>query len=199
MIVPCIKGGLVVDASKCVPNGEHDLFMYVSPRVGFRFYDIYDCKTQTQLSITNMLLSKPLSVKEDNLLARRRIYEKHRKFLITRALADEEYSVFFNTIEIEALEKLLAESKFTAKVDIVYNDKEVSLKELKKLNKKDFKNICYFIKEMNMVEMLEVGEYEEIKNKVKFPHKTKVKDVALGLVVGIATTLVFDILLKRRR
>lgn len=199
MIVPCIKGGLMLDASKCAPYGEHDLVMYVSTRTCFKFYDIYDCKTQTQLSITNMLLSKPLQVKEDNLATRMAFYKKHKKVLVARALSDDEYSVFFNSIEAEAIQQLLYKNKFTAKVDILYDDKEITLKELKQKDKKDFRNVCYFIRDLNMIEMLEVSEYEEIKNNVKFPHKAKVIDIALGLVVGIATTLITGFIFRRRR
>ena len=192
MIVPCIKGGLMVDASKCAPSGEHDIIMHISKNLSFEFYDIYDCKTQTQFSISRLIVNN-LKIKKEIYLKRIEIYEKHKKALLDRVLAgDGEESMFFDSIEQEGLNKVLADNKFTAKVRIIYKDEEVLLKELKTKSKIDFENAMFFIDELNMVEMIDVRDYEEKINHVKFTNKPKVRDITFGFVAGIAATLLIN-------
>ena len=199
MIVPCIKGGLMVDASKCAPSGEHDIIMHISKNLSFEFYDIYDCKTQTQFSISRLIVNN-LKIKKEIYLKRIEIYEKHKKALLDRVLAgDGEESMFFDSIEQEGLNKVLADNKFTAKVRIIYKDEEVLLKELKTKSKIDFENAMFFIDELNMVEMIDVRDYEEKINHVKFTNKPKVRDITFGFVAGIAATLLINKVKNRRR
>ncbi len=189
MIIPCIKGGLALDASKCVPSEQHNILMHVSEKLSFEFYDIYDCKTQTQFSISNFLLNN-LKTKEDIYKKRMEFYNRHKKALLNKALCGNgEESIFFDSIEQEALNKVLANNKFTAKVSIIYEDKPISLKELSKKDKREFKNAMIFCKELNMVEMIDVKDYEEKINHVKFPYSPKLIDIGFGFVAGIATTL----------
>lgn len=197
MIVPCIKGGLMVDASKCAPLDDHDLVMYITTKLSLEFYDIYDCKTQTQFSISNMMLNG-LKVKQDIYDKRISFFNKHKKALISRTVSDEDQTVFFDSIEIEAIEKTLQKNKFSAKVRIIFDGKEVTLKELKQKSKKDFNNVVFFIREMNMVEMISVEDYEEVVNKVKFPHKAKLKDIGFGFAVGIAISFLACKIMRRR-
>lgn len=189
MIVPCIKGGLALDASKCVPSGQHDILMHISKNLSFEFYDIYDCKTQSQFSISNFLLNN-LKTKEDVYKKRIEFYNRHKKALLSRALCSTgEESIFFDSIEQEALNKVLADNKFTAKVSIIYEGKIITLKELSKKDKKEFKNAMIFCEELNMVEMIDVKDYEEKINHVKFPYNPKLIDISFGFVAGIAATL----------
>lgn len=189
MIIPCIKGGLALDASKCAPSSEHDIIMHVSKKLAFEFYDIYDCKTQTQFSISSFLLNN-LKTKEEVYRKRLEFYDRHKNALLNRALSSSgEDSIFFDSIEQEGLNKVLADNKFTAKVSIIYKGKEITLKELAKKDKKELKNAMIFCKELNMVEMIDIKDYEEKINHVKFPHKPKLIDISFGFVAGIAATL----------
>ena len=189
MIIPCIKGGLALDASKCVPSGQHDILMHISKKLSFGFYDIYDCKSQNQFSISNFLLNN-LKTKKDVYEKRMEFYNRHKKALLNRVLCSNGGdSIFFDSIEQEGLNKVLAENKFTAKVSIIYEDKVISLKELSKKDKREFKNAMIFCKELNMVEMIDVKDYEEKINHVKFPYKPKLIDISFGFVAGIAATL----------
>lgn len=189
----------MVDASKCAPSGEHDIIMHISKNLSFEFYDIYDCKTQTQFSISRLIVNN-LKIKKEIYLKRIEIYEKHKKALLDRVLAgDGEESMFFDSIEQEGLNKVLADNKFTAKVRIIYKDEEVLLKELKTKSKIDFENAMFFIDELNMVEMIDVRDYEEKINHVKFTNKPKVRDITFGFVAGIAATLLINKVKNRRR
>lgn len=197
MFIPCIKGGLVVDASKCAPSGEHDLEMFITPKLSLKFYDIYDCKSQTQLSISNLVLNG-LKIKQEKYKSRLDFFKKHKKALINKAVSDEEdTSVFFDSIECEAIEKLLTDNKFSAKVEIIFDGEAITLKELKEKSKRDFENVTFFIREMNMVEMVDVTEYEQIVNKVRFPHKPKLIDIGLGFVAGVAVSILARKIIKK--
>ena len=56
MIISCLRGGLNLDFSKCYPLGN-DIGFIVNEDVELRFYNIYNCQTESNLNFEKLLIN----------------------------------------------------------------------------------------------------------------------------------------------
>lgn len=186
MIITCINGGLLPDFNKCIPYGEHDLAMYIKENVYFVFYDILDCRTQSRFSLSTFLdIDKDARITKEELDFRLDYFRRHEKALIYRALRNVDDSIFFNSIESEVLSKYFHEMKFTCKVDIFIDNKQVQLEEIKDKDE-NYERILEFIDFFNICEYINVREYVDIKQGIFVPKREKKKSLIKNIVAGTA-------------
>lgn len=184
MIITCTKGGLLPDFNKCIPYGEHDIAMYISDNIYFVFYDILDCKTQSRFSLSTFLdIDKEAHISKEEMDFRLDYFRRHSEALISKSLINPNSTIFFNSIEAEVLSKYFYDMKFTCKVDIFVNNKQVELEDVLD-DKENYERIIEFVNFFNMCEYVNAKEYTEIKKGVFIPKGNKKKSFIKSFVIG---------------
>lgn len=184
MLITCLRGGLRPDFSKCVFKGEREIAMYIHKDIYFSFYDIYDCKAEMMFNAQNYLVSHCKNVKltRETLDARLKFFDVHKEALISKSLEDNNISMFFDSLEEDALRDIFAKEKFSCSVSIYVKGEEVPMEDIIK-NEKLYGLISQFLDELGVCEIVSAKDLAEIRAGV-FKVKPSKKGVVIGTISG---------------
>ena len=133
--------------------------------VELRFYNIYNCQTESNLNFEKLLINqKPIGLDENSLMNRKTFLKIHKKAIIQRFKTGMIDSIFFDSIQQEALNNIFTQTKLSCRVDIVYKNKKISLGKLRKTNTKSYKEVCKYLFALKVCEIITIEEYEKYSN-----------------------------------
>lgn len=184
MIISCLRGGLNLDFSKCYPLGS-DIGFIVNENVELRFYNIYNCQTESNLNFEKLLINqKPIGLDENSLMNRKTFLKIHKKAIIQRFKTGMIDSIFFDSIQQETLNNIFTQTKLSCRVDIVYKNKKISLGKLRKTNTKSYKEVCKYLFALKVCEIITIEEYEKYSNNNFM--KLDIKSFGYGVLTATA-------------
>ena len=184
MIISCLRGGLNLDFSKCYPLGN-DIGFIVNENVELRFYNIYNCQTESNLNFEKLLINqKPIGLDKSSLMNRKTFLKIHKKAIIQRFKTGMIDSIFFDSIQQEALSNIFTQTKLSCRVDIVYKNKKISLGKLRKTDTKSYKEVCKYLFALKVCEIITIEEYEKYSNNNFM--KLDIKSFGYGVLTATA-------------